>query len=54
MKTNHRGGVPVKINIPLSGSLVHMWQDKKLEWGGGERGLLKREGGDKKERNVRN
>ena len=32
MKTNRRGGVLDKINIPLSGSLAHMWQDKKLEW----------------------
>ena len=31
MKTNRRGGVPDKINIPLSGSLANMWQDKKLE-----------------------
>ena len=43
MKTNRRGGVLDKINIPLSGSLAHMWQDKKLEWAFPS--LREREGG---------
>ena len=53
MKTNRRGGVLDKINIPLSGSLAHMWQDKKLEWAFPS--LREREGGGgMEERNVRN
>ena len=50
MKTNRRGGVPDKINIPLSGSLANMWQDKKLEWAFPSL----RERGGIEERNVRN
>ena len=52
MKTNRRGGVPDKINIPLSGSLANMWQDKKLEWTFPS--LRERGGGGIEERNVRN